>query len=51
MYDTSEMVAGMLKMEYISDEEILRNRGDEPLFSDGSKEGQKNYKKSIRRRR
>lgn len=51
LYDTSEMVAGMLKMEYISDEEILRNRGDEPLFSDGSKEGQKNYKKSIRRRR
>ena len=51
LYDTSEMVAGMLKMEYISDEEILRNRGDDPLFSDGSKEGQKNYKKSIRRRR
>ena len=31
LYDTSEMVDNMLKMEYISDEEILANRGELPL--------------------
>ncbi|MCR5728868.1 MAG: AAA family ATPase [Ruminococcus sp.] len=51
LYDTMEMVSGFLGMEYISDEEILRNQGSDPIFSDGSKEGQKNYKKSMRRRR
>lgn len=51
LYDTREMVSGMLKMEFLSDEEILRNRGEQPLFMDGSKEAQKSYKKSIRHRR
>lgn len=51
LYDTMEMVQGMLEMRYLSDDEILRNQGSEPLFSDGSKEGQKQYKKAVRRRR
>ena len=51
LYDTMEMVKGMLEMRYLSDEEILRNQGSEPLFADGSKEGQRNYKKAVRRRR
>ena len=28
LYDTSELVADMLEKDYISDEEILNNRGD-----------------------
>lgn len=51
LYDTSEMVNGLLEMQYLSDEEILRNRGESFLFSDGSKEAQKAYKKAARRRR
>lgn len=51
LYDTMEMVQGMLEMKYLSDEEILRNQGTEPLFADGSKDGQRNYKKAVRRRR
>lgn len=51
LYDTSEMVNGLLEMQYLSDEEILRNRGETSLFSDGSKEAQKAYKKAARRRR
>lgn len=51
LYDTIEMVKGMLEMKYLSDEEILRNRGADPIFSDGSKEAQKQYRKSIRHRR
>ena len=51
LYDTSEMVSGMLECEYLTDEEILRNRGEVSIFSDGSKEGQKNYKKAVRRKR
>ena len=51
LYDTKEMVKGMLEMKYLSDDEILRNRGVEPLFCDGSKEAQKNFRKSTRRRR
>ena len=31
LYDTSEMVDNMLKMDYVSDEEILSNRGELPL--------------------
>lgn len=50
LYDTMEMVQGMLEMKYLSDDEILRNQGSEIIFSDGSKEAQKNYKKSRRRR-
>lgn len=51
LYDTTELIQGLLELEYLSDEEILRNQGVDVLFSDASKEGQKNYKKSVRRRR
>jgi hypothetical protein len=51
LYDTMEMVQGMLEMKYYSDEEILRNQGVEPMFIDGSREAQKQYKKARRRRR
>lgn len=51
LYDTMEMVKGMLEMKYLTDEEILRNQGTEPLFSDGSKDAQKQYRKSIKHRR
>lgn len=54
LYDTIEMVQGFLESRgdsWLSDEEILRNQGIEPLFSDGSKEGQRNYKKARQRRR
>ena len=51
LYDTAEMVSGMLEMEYLSDDEILRNRGEAIIFSDGSKEAQKAYKKAARRKR
>lgn len=51
LYDTKEMVSGMLTMDYLTDEEILRNRGEVNVFSDGSKEAQKAYKKAARRRR
>ena len=50
LYDTMEMVSGMLTMDYLTDEEILRNRGEVMLFSDGSKDGQKAYKKAVRRK-
>lgn len=50
LYDTAEMVSGMLEMEYLSDDEILRNRGETILFSDGNKEAQKAYKKAVRRK-
>ena len=51
LYDTSELIQGLLKMDYLSDEEILRNQGEVSIFGDGSKEGKKNYKKAVRRRR
>ena len=51
LYDTREMVQGMLEMKYLSDEEILRNQGTVNIFSDSSKDGQKAYKKAVRRRR
>lgn len=51
LYSTTEMVEGMLNMEYFDDETVLRNRGEVPLFSDGSKEATKAYKKAARRRR
>lgn len=50
LYDTMEMVNGMLEMQYLSDDEILRNRGEVSIFSDGSKEAQKAYKKARHRR-
>ena len=51
LYDTMEMVSRFLNMEYPSDSEILSNEGSVSIFSDGSKEGQKNYKKAMRRKR
>ena len=51
LYDTSELIQGLLKMEYLSDEEILRNQGAYADLIDGSKEGQKAYKKAVRRKR
>lgn len=51
LYDTSELIQGLLELEYLSDEEILRNQGTERLFADGSKDGQKAFKKSMKYRR
>lgn len=50
LYDTSELIKGLLKMEYLSDEEILRNQGSDISVGDGSKESIKAYKKSVRRK-
>lgn len=51
LYDTSELIQGLLEMEYLSDEEILRNQGAYTEYADGSKEAQKAFKKAQRRRR
>ena len=51
LYDTMEMVSGFLSMDYLPDNEILANQGVDVIFSDGSKEGQKNYKNAMRRKR
>lgn len=45
LYDTTQLIKGFLDKEYISDEEILRNRGDVSITPDGSKETLKSYKK------
>lgn len=51
LYDTSNLIKGLLEKEYISDEEILRNQGGYTEITDYSKEGQKAFKKSRRKRR
>ena len=51
LYDTTELIKGLLAKEYLSDEEILRNQGVIDMYNDGSKEGQKAYKRAVRRRR
>lgn len=51
LYDTTELIQGLLTSTYLSDEEILRNQGAFSEFMDGSKEGQKAYRKAVRRRR
>lgn len=51
LYDTTELIKGFENMTYLSDEEILRNQGSYDTFSDGSKEGQKAFKKAVKRRR
>lgn len=51
LYDTSQLIQGLLTSEYLSDEEILRNQGVISEYSDGSKEAQKAYRKAQRRRR
>jgi len=50
LYDTSELIQGLLKMKYLSDEEILKNQGNDISIGDGSKESIKAYKKSVRRK-
>lgn len=51
LYDTSNLIKGLLTKEYLSDEEILRNQGTSIEYFDGSKESQKAFKKAQRRRR
>ncbi len=51
LYDTSELIQGLLTKEYLSDEEILRNQGSFQEFGDGSKEGQKAFRKAQKKRR
>lgn len=51
LYDTTELIQGLLTAEYLSDEEILRNQGAVAEFMDGSKEGQRAYRKAVKRRR
>ena len=51
LYDTTELIQGLLTKEYLSDEEILRNQGVIDVYSDGSKEAQKAYRKAMRKRR
>lgn len=50
LYDTTELIAGFLKKEYISDEEILRNRGEAapPSWSDMDKNAKKQFKKRVK---
>lgn len=51
LYDTTEMVKGFLDMDFYSDAEILSSRGEVSLFTDGSKEAQRAYRKSMKNRR
>ena len=51
LYDTSELIKGLLTAKYLSDEEILRNQGSYPEYFDGSKEAQRAYRKAVRSRR
>ena len=51
LYDTSQLIQGLLEMEYLSDEEILRNQGViDVQLSDGSKESKKALRKAQRKR-
>ena len=45
LYDTAEMVDGMLKMDFLSDKEILENRGETTASIFGDKETNKSAKK------
>ena len=45
LYDTSQLIQGLLTAEYLSDEEILRNQGAYSEFLDGSKERQRRTKR------
>lgn len=52
LYDTTQLIQGLLTAEYLSDEEILRNQGScDGMIIDGSKQTQKAYKKAVKRRR
>lgn len=50
LYDTSELIQGLLTLDYLSDSEIMQNQGYIEQFSDGSKEAQKAFKKRMKRR-
>jgi hypothetical protein len=50
LYDTSELVQNMLKAEYVSDAEILQNRGEiDSNITELSKDGKRSYRKTSRK--
>ncbi len=52
LYDTTELIQGLLTAEYLSDEEILRNQGTlDSMVIDGSKDSQKAFKRAMKRKR
>ena len=52
LYDTTQLIQGLLAADYLSDEEILRNQGNtEGIIIDGSKQAQRAYKKAVKKRR
>lgn len=52
LYDTTELIQGLLTAEYLSDEEILRNQGSIDMVNiDGTKQALRNYKKAVKRRK
>ena len=52
LYDTSQLIQGLLTKEYLSDEEILRNQGViDCITTDGSKASNKAFKRAQRRRK
>lgn len=51
LYDTSNLIKGLLTKEYLTDEEILRNQGTIPEFADYSKDAQKGFRKVQRRKK
>lgn len=52
LYDTSELIQGLLTKEYLSDEEILRNQGVvSEGYGDGSKQAKKAYRKAQKHRK
>lgn len=50
LYDTTELIAGFMKSEMLTDEEILRNRGEaaSPGWSDLDKNAKKSFKKRAK---
>lgn len=51
LYDTTELIQGLLKMEYEDDETILRNQGAaDSCIIDGSKQAVKAYRKAMKKR-
>lgn len=49
LYDTDELIASMLSMDYLSDEEILVNQGYAVNVPVADKDSRKIYKKSVKR--
>ena len=48
LYDTTNLVQGLLQLEYLSDEEILRNRGEVAQINELTKKGRKALKNRKR---